>query len=92
MTLRPRRSWVAAICQMTRYDASFSTEDAEEEEAWRLWSLSRTSSLSRRGSLRVEAKELAKVVLPVPGWPFIAINIGTLPLPSSSSLAISFSL
>lgn len=50
--------------------------------------MSRTSSLSMRGSLRVKDKEWARVDFPVPGWPFIAINIGILP-PLSSTFAIS---
>lgn len=44
------------------------------------------SSLSMRGIWRVEAKAWAKVDLPVPGWPFIAITNGF--LSSCNSLAI----
>lgn len=47
------------------------------EEFWMDTVQSRTSSLSMRGILRDEAKELAKVLLPVPGCPFIAIITGT---------------
>lgn len=50
----------------------------EMRECWRDRVQSRTSSLSKRGNLRAEAMEFAKVLLPVPGWPFIAIIIFTI--------------
>lgn len=45
-------------------------------ERWRGKVQSRTSSLSMRGIRSSEAKDWAKVLLPVPGWPFMAIITG----------------
>lgn len=50
------------------------------------------SSLSMRGNLRAEAKAWAKVDLPVPGCPFIAIINGFLVISSPNSLAMVLTL
>lgn len=45
-------------------------------ESWIFLVQSRNWSLSMRGNLRALAKEWDIVLLPVPGWPFMATMIG----------------
>ncbi|KAJ0578124.1 hypothetical protein HanIR_Chr05g0243851 [Helianthus annuus] len=74
-TLRPRLSWVSTIRHITSYERWLRSFwivvlDASCDSIVKVES--RTSSLSMSGHPSDAAMNRASVVLPEPGWPFIA--------------------